>query len=418
MTPGNIVLSSVSLADLQSEKSRIANKGRTSRLKIEKGHAALLRWLPYPIDPTGRWYAHLAQHWIGAKGRPIDCKQMTDPNFGGDPSYQCPICAILKIKHDEAQGKEDKDYWFKMTAREVYRTFVIVNELEDDRGRKTQTPDEALFEPVEFNIPPSAFSELNDIVRHSMAGDNAPPLGILDLERGRDVWVSRRTDNKLALKEQHDATALFPLDDQFDARCKRVWNRMKPVTVTFLTDEQTYAKALMIEEGKAEQVASEMAAEGQAARNARFSQPAAPASSGRFSGTVESDGVSRPVRTPAPAGDPEPAPTVRPSRVPTAPTAAPAPSSPRVTVTSAPAPSRVPAPAAPAAVQAARRSSVPTPPPARRPAGTSARSRARTRWPARTRPARTAGPPPRRPPGPPAAGGPPSARGRPTAPSR
>src|SRR5437879_2927015 len=94
------------MRDLENERKIAAQGNKVRRVKIEEGESWLVRFLPYPMNKEGRFYARIAHHWIRRK--PVLCIRNTGPAFGGDPAYDCPICAVVERLHQESASDAER----------------------------------------------------------------------------------------------------------------------------------------------------------------------------------------------------------------------------------------------------------------------------------------------------------------------
>ena len=385
------IMSAVSLADLQSEqKFSVATSNRINRVKVEKGQQLRVRILPYPMGAKGTFYARLAQHWmnVGGKPRPVPCKRNTSVEFGGDPTYECPLCGAINVMYANAQTDAEKKAASAMNARLSYLVYCLVLEKVDERGKVETYTEPATLTPWEFNIPKSSFELLQQKLDRSRARPGAPKLGLLDLENGSDLWAVRTAKNDLTFDftdEERQPAVAAANTEEFDSKMAKVWRPLKQPVVTFLPDDRLESIARKIEESKIEEagqlLANNNSPRGAGRANFREQGQQAPAGTGRWSGTheVDAEAEQAPVTrtlpvTAAPVAEvddaPEPvqeeAPTIRATRT-AGTTARP------VVATVAPV-QQTPPPA----VSAARRASVPPPPPARRVAPVTATTTAAT----------------------------------------
>lgn len=247
----------VSNLNLEAERKFAAQSNRAARVKIEKGHAWLIRLLPFPQGPTKQPFARIAQHWVG--GRAFCCKRHTSPDFGGDPDAICHVCDVADQMHSEATEQSDKDAFYGVQVRISYRAYCLVFSKEDERGRREDMTPEEILTAHEFNIPKTGFSVIAAKLDRSKGRKGGSPLGLLDLEMGTDLWVARDVKNSLSfdLSEQGPGP-IFDMDDQFDTKLQRVWKQLKQPTVTFLSDERLNAMADMIAEKAFERAAKSL----------------------------------------------------------------------------------------------------------------------------------------------------------------
>ena len=247
----------VSNLSLEAERKFAAQSNRTARVKIEKGHAWLIRLLPFAQGPGKQPFARIAQHWVG--GRAFCCKRHTAPDFGGDPDAYCPVCDVSEEMHGAATDQSDKDAFYGVQARIAYRAYCLVFSKEDNRGKRDDmTPDEILT-AHEFMIPKTSFVGLAQKIERSKGRAGGSPVGLLDLETGSDLWVARDIKNSLSFDLSETGPGpIFDLDDNYDTKLQRVWKQLKQPTITFFSDERLNAIADMIAEKAFEKAAKSL----------------------------------------------------------------------------------------------------------------------------------------------------------------
>ncbi len=161
------------LDGMEEDRKFAAQSNKTSRVKILRGHAWLVRFLPFPMGTRGLPWARLAQHWIG--GKPCYCKQHTSPEFGGDPTYECPICQVADSMYNQAEDDKERDDFYSVQARIHFMMYCMVIEKESDRGAREQSTFEEMLVPYEFNIPKSSFALLTQKIERSKARKGGDP---------------------------------------------------------------------------------------------------------------------------------------------------------------------------------------------------------------------------------------------------
>lgn len=243
--------------DLEAERKYASQSNKTARVKIERGHAWLIRILPFPQGPAKEPFARLAQHWIG--GRSVMCKANTSPNFGGDPSYDCPICSTAANCKNEARDDDERDEFYEVEARIQYRCYCLVFRKEDDRGRVDEMQGDEILIPHEFNIAKTSFAALAAKIDRSKTRAGASPLGLLDLETGTDLWAVRDKKNSLTFDvDEGGPGPIFTLDEYFDEKLARVWKQLKQPTVKYMADDRMAQLADMVAEKAFEKAAKSL----------------------------------------------------------------------------------------------------------------------------------------------------------------
>lgn len=247
----------VSNLNLEAERKFAAQTNRSTRVKIEKGHAWLVRFLPFPQGPQRTPFARYAQHWIS--GRPFECKRHTSPDFGGDPDAICPVCDISEQMHNEATDKADQDLFYKVQARISYRSYCLVFCKEKEGGDAQNSTDEEMLTAHEFNIPKTSFAQLAAKLERSKSRKGGSSAGLLDLETGTDLWAIRDVKNSLTFDISQDGPGpIFTQDDNYDAKLQRVWKQLKQPSFRFLPEDRLNTIADMIAEKTIEKAAKSL----------------------------------------------------------------------------------------------------------------------------------------------------------------
>lgn len=256
MSKHNIIDLATNL-EIESERKFCAQSSKTQRVKIARGHAWLVRILPFPQGPSREIFARLAHHWIG--GRTVLCKTDTAPSFGGDPSYDCPICATATACKNEARDDDERDEFYQVESRVTYRCYCLVLKKENDRQQCEEMTGDELLTPYEFNIPKSSFALLAAKIERSKSRPGAEKLGLIDLEKGTDLWAIRDKKNSLTFDlSEEGPLPVFSTDEFFDEKLARVWKQLRQPSVKFLSDDRLAAIADMIAEKSFEKAAKSL----------------------------------------------------------------------------------------------------------------------------------------------------------------
>ena len=304
------------LSGLEEDKKIAAQSNKTARVKIEKGHAWLVRFLPFTFGQRGMPWARIAQHWIS--GKPCYCKQHTSPDFGGDPNFLCPICEVVDSMYSQSDNDDDRDDFYQCQVRTSFLMYCLVIAKEDDRGRQEVMGDNEILVPYEFNIPKTAFSTFSQKLERSKArkgGDQN--IGLLSLENGSDLWIARDKKNTYSFDLSDNGYGpIFELDDQYEGKIVRIWRQLKQPSVKFHDDNRLNSIADMLAERSFKEAADNMNPDNhRRARRSRDDENDQPVSRGtdrsfsRPSRADEGDEAppTRQVTRPAPAAQARPA---------------------------------------------------------------------------------------------------------------
>lgn len=243
------MLSPEFLGELESERTYSDNLyTRTRRVKLEKGESCLIRVLPVAMGRSGSYTARIAQHWMNKK--PVVCPRFTHPDFGGDPKAHCAACEVTDEAYDQSATDDDRQFAKDASVKVKWQAWCLV--FERDNGRKVEVmqPPE-VWHPHEFSMSKTSFDELSAMVQRS-ARAKGNPLGILDLEQGCDLWVTRAANNNYRLdKADSGPTPIADVDDKFPALVEQIFAECKAPSVHVATPEALESFALKFSEAMA-----------------------------------------------------------------------------------------------------------------------------------------------------------------------
>ena len=350
------------LGELQYEQTFAQTIGTSRRqVKIEKGHAWRVRYLPAKLGPKGTFFARISKHWLG-QGTPIVCPRQTSPSFGGDPDGVCRACDV-SAELQESANQAESQLGFDCRGNPQWLVYCLVFEKDG-----LEQPMSEVLVPYEHWMWKGVWEELKAFY---MAGGSKSPNSVLDYVLGNDFVVSRTVKGyKL---DKQDAQPIFERDPKYAEWLKKIGEQLKNPRVQIPTLEQVEAFALKIEEQSAKLHGVRLPRRGQSSAGVEESDDTHPAAE------YEEPELAPRRLTPVPAGrrpapvEPEPAPEAQaegdqipgaeiPARTPARPLARPPAAAPR------PAASAPPVPAAPARSVASARPVAAMPAAPRRPA--------------------------------------------------
>jgi len=176
------------LADLDSEADYAKTTQRRKfmpRIKIERGQAMLLRFLPVEIGANKHWLGRFAQHWV--HNRAIFCRRHTSEHLGGDRNYDCPICKMVEngLHH---QNKSVVERAEKCIADPRWYGVVLPLSKDSGKGGPVSIPEPDCVTAHEFTMYRTMFDRLRLVAgRYAIKGTQ----GIVDINNGQDIWVQR-----------------------------------------------------------------------------------------------------------------------------------------------------------------------------------------------------------------------------------
>jgi len=220
------------LADLESERQFATQGNRARRVKLEKGHAVLARFLPFPMGPNRRPYARIANHWVNMK--PHVCPRDTHVDWGGNPEAFCPICEIANHLYDHAPTDEIRDAAYKIKANPQWLMWCLVLAKDDARSEVEYIEPPELWKPWEFQVSKTSWDELSVMMRRAAARG----ADLLDVETGTNVWVSRNKKGYRLDRDETGPSSIIRPGENFDEIIAKVWTGCKEPVVNIESEDK------------------------------------------------------------------------------------------------------------------------------------------------------------------------------------
>jgi len=212
----------------------ISNNKR--QVKMDKGKAWRVRYLPAKLGPKKTFFARIAKHWLATK--PIICPRQTAPAFGGDPDAFCPVCDKANELNESANQAESQ-LGYDSRSSPQWLAYCIVFEKDG-----LEQPQSEVLIPYEHWMYKSTWEELKAFY---MAGGQKSPLSVLDYKLGNDFVLSRIAKG-FKLDKQDSQTILEVADPKYPEWIKKIEEHLKSPRVQLPTDEELNAFALKLEE--------------------------------------------------------------------------------------------------------------------------------------------------------------------------
>jgi hypothetical protein len=192
------------------------------RVKIEKpGQAWLVRFLPVELGEEGLPWIRLGQHWN--RKQPAICPRCTATDFGGDPEFECPVCALADKLNDESQESVSNFGW-RLRANVTYLTYCLVYQIDLAPAQIEEMELHEVLKPWEFQHYASSFQELHDYFRRGATEKR--PWSVLDLESGNDFWATKIKGKGIRLDRQ-DSRPCLALDEDYEKNVNAIFKAIK-----------------------------------------------------------------------------------------------------------------------------------------------------------------------------------------------
>lgn len=225
------------LGELNYEQQFTQSIGNNKRqVKMDRGKAWRVRYLPAQLGPKKTFFARVAKHWLATK--PIVCPRQTAPAFGGDPDAYCPVCDRAN-ELNESSNQAESTLGYESRSSPQWLAYCLVFEKDG-----LEQPMSEVLQPYEHWMYKSSWEELKAFY---MAGGQKSTHSVLDYKLGNDFVLSR-TSKGFKLDKQ-DSMPIFDVSDpKYPEWIKKVTEHLKSPRVQLPTDAELDAFALKIEE--------------------------------------------------------------------------------------------------------------------------------------------------------------------------
>lgn len=200
-------------------------------VKLNRGDAWLVRFLPAKLGPDKHFYARIAKHWLNMKA--IVCPRHTEPAFGGDPNAYCSVCDLAEVLNGSSKEEVSK-FGFKLRGNANWITYCAVFEKSSNGGNPVAMSEPDIMQPYVFQHYRSSWEELCGFIR---SGARRCADSVLDVEKGNDFYLNRGP--KGIRLDKQDAAPLFDLKDLgvFDEKVAKIMALCKDPVVKMPTDK-------------------------------------------------------------------------------------------------------------------------------------------------------------------------------------
>lgn len=223
------------LADLDEEQrfaDSIKRRNYMPKVKIERGHSWLIRFLPVQIGKNKSWIGRMAQHWVNQRAQV--CKKYTSIHLGGDPNYDCPICKLADNGANH-QNKNIKERAQRVMANPFWFGVVLVWAKDTGKGRPTSIKPPECWVAHDCALYKSQFEQLRAIAaRDAEKGTE----GIVDLRTGRDIWIQRTGKGYKLEADEKSCIAREEKGEDLQQVVDKVWESVIVPDVTLPTAEE------------------------------------------------------------------------------------------------------------------------------------------------------------------------------------
>lgn len=217
------------------------------RVKIDMNDTWMIRFLPVQMGKEKQFYVRLAQHWWNKS--PIYCPRHLPVSWGGDPDFQCPVCAVAeRLQESNSEDLRDLGYAARVQLRR--KMWCIVYDKEDSRGRVDEQPIEEILNPYSFEMSKTTwqdFKKLQGWAINRRRDNTGSDLGLLDLETGCNLLASH-TSKGIRL-DKHEPGPIFDLKSpEYQDYIDQIFERIRTPNIIIPKENQLIQLALKIEE--------------------------------------------------------------------------------------------------------------------------------------------------------------------------
>lgn len=213
------------LSAIEREMSFIETQagGKSSRIKIPKGHLWRVRFLPVEQGESRVWWGRYIFHWIN--NRPHLCPK-TPTEFGGlGDGSPCAVCDTSEeLNRDRDQFVSRVGY--KAMAMPQWLLYALVVS-KDDGEREVITKEPELWKPWEFWMTKASMADITQLYkqyRRRNRQDDSPDYSFLDLMEGTTVAVKCRK-NGLRFTPERPGPIIDA--ERYEETVNYIWGQIK-----------------------------------------------------------------------------------------------------------------------------------------------------------------------------------------------
>jgi len=213
------------LSAIEREMSFIETQagGKSSRIKIPKGHLWRVRFLPVEQGESRVWWGRYIFHWIN--NRPHLCPK-TPVEFGGlgdgSPCAVCETSEELNLDRDQFVSRVG----YKAMAMPQWLLYALVVS-KDDGEREVVAKEPELWKPWEFWMTKASMADITQLYkqyRRRNRQDDSPDYSFLDLMEGTTVAVKCR---KNGLRFTPERPGPIVDADRYEEIVNCIWGQIK-----------------------------------------------------------------------------------------------------------------------------------------------------------------------------------------------
>lgn len=238
MTRNNSAIDPEMLSQLNADDRYIQSNSRQARqVRMERGRIWKVRFLPAKLGPNKMWYARIAKHWLSKT--PIFCPENTHPDFGGNPKFKCPVCAVSQTLNDSPDEQIGR-FGYDCRGAAQWLTFCVV--LEKDGA---VMPIDEVVNPYEFWHYKNTWEELKGFFKSNASKGN--PMSVLDYLQGFDFNVTKNA-NGMRLDKLDSVPIIDMADENYQAYIDRIESRIRMPRLLIPTREELNVFAGKVED--------------------------------------------------------------------------------------------------------------------------------------------------------------------------
>lgn len=184
---------------------------KTRRVKIDKGHAWLLRFVPAELGPRKQFFAKYSFHWINRV--PVLCPKNTPVDFGGKgDDYECPLCEVADKLNNNSDDRISK-IGYRASAVDQWLMYCVVFEKEI-KGDSEPVPKSELYKPYEFWMTKTTWEDVRSEITRGYRRNEE--LSVMDWDNGNDFWITAQKRGFNVNREDAGPIANKDVDDVID----------------------------------------------------------------------------------------------------------------------------------------------------------------------------------------------------------
>jgi hypothetical protein len=190
----------------------------------DEGDSITFRILPAQFTSKKTWFVRYAQHWVSS--RPKMCVTHTNPELGGNPDFECPMCQVYEKYHASGTEAQQNAVWKMGSDIRYYVAVIPISSYVASNQRHTAFKDSEKV-PHRLDIRNNQFREIVMINRNYIA-KKPKSGGIIDPYSGCDLTFTKlKARGKISIVKEDAAMVYGETEAEAEAFLDEIWPMIK-----------------------------------------------------------------------------------------------------------------------------------------------------------------------------------------------